>query len=132
MGGRQLDRVKSMHYEMFKHTGELPIVGVNTFRNPHGDQVQDKLELARSTDEEKQSQPKRLQDFHVRKANKSPPMLKRPQQAVIDNAKRVRGAHGRGARVLAGADHACAVRGERAVPAQHVRRCWCHDSSPRA
>jgi methylmalonyl-CoA mutase len=30
--------------EMLKHTGELPIIGVNTFRNPHGDAVQDKLE----------------------------------------------------------------------------------------
>ncbi|CDS48082.1 B12 binding domain / kinase domain / Methylmalonyl-CoA mutase [Polaromonas sp. CG9_12] len=46
---------------MLKHTGELPIIGVNTFRNPHGDAVHDKLELARSTDEEKQSQLKRLE-----------------------------------------------------------------------
>ncbi|OIP20639.1 MAG: methylmalonyl-CoA mutase, partial [Comamonadaceae bacterium CG2_30_60_41] len=45
---------ESMHYEMLKHTGELPIIGVNTFRNPHGDPVNDKLELARSTEEEKQ------------------------------------------------------------------------------
>ena len=30
---------ESMHYEMQKHTGEYPIVGVNTFRNPHGDAV---------------------------------------------------------------------------------------------
>ena len=30
---------ESMHYEMLKHTGEYPIVGVNTFRNPHGDPV---------------------------------------------------------------------------------------------
>jgi methylmalonyl-CoA mutase len=28
---------ESMHYEMLKHTGELPIIGVNTFRNPNGD-----------------------------------------------------------------------------------------------
>ena len=27
---------ESMHYEMLKHTGEYPIIGVNTFRNPHG------------------------------------------------------------------------------------------------
>ena len=32
---------ESMHYEMLKHTGEHPIVGVNTFRNPHGDPVPD-------------------------------------------------------------------------------------------
>ena len=74
-----------MHYEMLKHTGELPIIGVNTFRNPHGDAVQDKLELARSTDEEKQSQLKRLVDFHALHAAESPPMLKRLQQAVIEN-----------------------------------------------
>ena len=85
--GYQRGRIQdeSMHYEMLKHTGELPIVGVNTFRNPHGDTVQDKLELARSTEEEKQSQLKRLQDFHARNAQQAPAMLKRLQQAVIDN-----------------------------------------------
>jgi methylmalonyl-CoA mutase len=76
---------ESMHYEMLKHTGELPIIGVNTFRNPHGDAVHDKLELARSTDEEKQSQLKRLADFHALHASASPAMLKRLQQAVIEN-----------------------------------------------
>jgi methylmalonyl-CoA mutase len=76
---------ESMHYEMLKHTGELPIIGVNTFRNPHGDAVLDKLELARSTDEEKQSQLQRLQDFHTRHAAQAPAQLKRLQQAVIDN-----------------------------------------------
>jgi methylmalonyl-CoA mutase len=76
---------ESMHYEMLKHTGELPIIGVNTFRNPHGDQVMEKLELARSTDEEKQNQLKRLADFHTRHAGAAPAMLKKLQQAVIDN-----------------------------------------------
>ena len=85
--GYQRGRIQdeSMHYEMLKHTGELPIIGVNTFRNPHGDAVQDKLELARSTDEEKQSQLKRLADFHTLHATESPAMLKRLQQAVMDN-----------------------------------------------
>ncbi|MDP1888926.1 fused isobutyryl-CoA mutase/GTPase IcmF [Polaromonas sp.] len=85
--GYQRGRIQdeSMHYEMLKHTGELPIIGVNTFRNPHGDAVQDKLELARSTDEEKQSQLARLQDFHQRHAKEAPAMLKRLQQAVIAN-----------------------------------------------
>ncbi|NBX20023.1 MAG: methylmalonyl-CoA mutase [Betaproteobacteria bacterium] len=76
---------ESMHYEMLKHTGELPIIGVNTFRNPHGDAVLDKLELARSTDDEKQNQLKRLADFHALHAAESPAMLKKLQQAVIDN-----------------------------------------------
>jgi methylmalonyl-CoA mutase len=77
---------ESMHYEMLKHTGELPIIGVNTFRNPNGDQVQDKLELARSTDAEKASQLERLQAFHAQHAQASPAMLKRLQQAVIANS----------------------------------------------
>jgi methylmalonyl-CoA mutase len=76
---------ESMHYEMLKHTGELPIIGVNTFRNPKGDPIPEALELARSTDEEKQSQLKRLQDFHTRHANEAPAMLARLQQAVIEN-----------------------------------------------
>ncbi len=86
--GYQRGRIQdeSMHYEMLKHTGELPIIGVNTFRNPHGDAVLDKLELARSTEEEKRSQLTRLQDFHARNAGESPAMLKRLQQAVMDNA----------------------------------------------
>ncbi len=76
---------ESMHYEMLKHTGELPIIGVNTFRNPHGDQVMDKLELARSTDDEKQNQLKRLADFQAQHAQAAPAMLKALQQAVIEN-----------------------------------------------
>jgi len=75
-----------MHYEMLKHTGEYPIVGVNTFRNPHGDPVPEHIELARSTDDEKQGQLARLRDFHERHAQASGPMLERLQQAVIDNA----------------------------------------------
>ncbi|PZO12688.1 MAG: methylmalonyl-CoA mutase [Burkholderiales bacterium] len=76
---------ESMHYEMLKHTGELPIVGVNTFRNPHGDATPDTLELARSTDEEKQNQLKRLAEFHTLHAAESPAMLQRLQRAVIEN-----------------------------------------------
>jgi isobutyryl-CoA mutase len=76
---------ESMHYEMQKHTGEYPIIGVNTFRNPHGDPVPQHIELARSTDEEKQSQLTRLADFQARHASQAPALLARLQQAVIDN-----------------------------------------------
>jgi methylmalonyl-CoA mutase len=76
---------ESMHYEMLKHTGEYPIIGVNTFRNPHGDPVQDHIELARSTDDEKQSQLARLAAFHATHADAAPAMLARLQQAVIAN-----------------------------------------------
>jgi isobutyryl-CoA mutase len=77
---------ESMHYEMLKHTGEYPIVGVNTFRNPHGDEVMETLELARSTDDEKQSQLKRLAAFHDTHASEAPAMLERLKQAVIHNS----------------------------------------------
>ncbi|MGV3571697.1 MAG: fused isobutyryl-CoA mutase/GTPase IcmF [Ramlibacter sp.] len=85
--GYQRGRIQdeSMAYEMLKHTGELPIIGVNTFRNPHGDAVLDKLELARSTDEEKQGQLRRLHDFHQRNAAEAPAMLQRLQRAVIED-----------------------------------------------
>jgi len=76
---------ESMVYEHKKHDGSYPIIGVNTFRNPHGDPVPEHLELIRSTDEEKQGQLKRLRDFHERHKAESGPMLKRLQQAVIDN-----------------------------------------------
>src|SRR5438132_2980724 len=46
---------ESMYYEELKHDGTLPIIGVNTFRNPKGDMTPPSMELARSTDEEKQS-----------------------------------------------------------------------------
>jgi methylmalonyl-CoA mutase len=76
---------ESLHYEHLKHTGEYPIIGVNTFRNPHGDPVPEHIELARSTEEEKQSQLKRLQDFHHRHAHEAPAMLERLKRTVIDN-----------------------------------------------
>ena len=76
---------ESMHYEMLKHTGEYPIIGVNTFRSPHGDPVPETIELARSTEAEKQSQLQRLADFHTRHAAEAPAMLKKLQQAVIAN-----------------------------------------------
>jgi methylmalonyl-CoA mutase len=76
---------ESMLYEHKKHDGSLPIVGVNTFRNPKSANVTHKLELARSTEEEKQSQLKRLADFQSRHAAQAPAMLAALQQAVIDD-----------------------------------------------
>jgi isobutyryl-CoA mutase len=76
---------ESMHYEMLKHTGEYPIIGVNTFRNPKGDAATGPIELARSTEAEKQSQLTRLAEFQARHATESGPMLRRLLQAVIDN-----------------------------------------------
>jgi len=74
---------ESLHYEHRKHDGSYPIVGVNTFRNPHGDATPGKLELARSSEEEKQSQLKRLRDFQARHAGEAPAALARLREAVI-------------------------------------------------
>jgi methylmalonyl-CoA mutase len=76
---------ESLYYEHKKHDGSYPIIGVNTFRNPHGDSTPQKLELIRSTEEEKQSQLKRLRDFHARNSRSSAEMLDRLKKAVIEN-----------------------------------------------
>jgi methylmalonyl-CoA mutase len=75
---------ESLYYEHRKHDGSCPIIGVNTFRNPKGD-AQFEVELARSTEDEKQSQLKRLADFQGRHAAESGPMLARLKQTVIEN-----------------------------------------------
>ncbi|MBC3908373.1 fused isobutyryl-CoA mutase/GTPase IcmF [Undibacterium umbellatum] len=76
---------ESMHYEHLKHDGTLPIIGVNTFRNPKANDTPQKIELARSTEEEKQSQLQRLADFHGRHADVAPKALAALQQAAINN-----------------------------------------------
>jgi methylmalonyl-CoA mutase len=75
---------ESLYYEHKKHDGSFPIVGVNTFRNPKGD-AQIEIELARSTEEEKQSQLNRLHEFQSRNAADSGAMIERLKQTVIDN-----------------------------------------------
>ncbi|PWV60189.1 fused isobutyryl-CoA mutase/GTPase IcmF [Plasticicumulans acidivorans] len=77
---------ESLLYETRKHDGSLPIIGVNTFRNPHGEDVAQSIELARSTDEEKRSQLTRLREFQTRHAEAAPAVLARLRQAAIDNA----------------------------------------------
>jgi methylmalonyl-CoA mutase len=64
--GYQRGRIQdeSMLYEHKKHDGSLPIIGVNTFLNPEGSAIPQEIELARATEEEKQSQVARLASFH--------------------------------------------------------------------
>jgi methylmalonyl-CoA mutase len=76
---------ESLYYEHRKHDGSYPIVGVNTFRNPQGEGGAAHVELARSTEEEKQSQIKRLREFQSRHAAESGPLLAKLKQTVIDN-----------------------------------------------
>jgi methylmalonyl-CoA mutase len=66
---------ESIYYEILKHEGKYPIIGVNTFRDPDVDEAGELsegiscLELARATEEEKTSQLKRLADFQERHAD---------------------------------------------------------------
>ncbi len=76
---------ESLYYETMKHDGSFPIIGVNTFRNPNAKPDQVKIELARSTEEEKQSQLQRLREFQERHRRESGPMLTRLRQAAINN-----------------------------------------------
>jgi len=75
---------ESLYYEHKKHDGSYPIIGVNTFLNPKG-QAQQEIELARSTEEEKQGQLKRLADFQARNAAEAPKWLAKLRQTVIEN-----------------------------------------------
>jgi methylmalonyl-CoA mutase len=76
---------ESIYYETLKHTGKMPIIGVNTFRDPHadGEQLSEAVELARATEEEKQSQLKRLADFKKRHAKAAPAALDRLQKVAL-------------------------------------------------
>ncbi|MFK8083849.1 MAG: fused isobutyryl-CoA mutase/GTPase IcmF [Granulosicoccus sp.] len=73
---------ESMLYEHRKHDGSLPIIGVNTFRNPSGDEP-NQIELARSDDNEKNDQIRRLADFHQRHDHLSDAALNAVKHAAI-------------------------------------------------
>jgi methylmalonyl-CoA mutase len=73
---------ESLLYEQRKHDGSLPIVGVNTFLNPQPD-LERKVELARSTDEEKRNQIARLRAFQERNKEASAAALERLQAAAL-------------------------------------------------
>ncbi len=76
---------ESIYYETLKHTGRMPIIGVNTFRDPDIDQDQwvETVELARATEAEKESQLKRLADFHMRHEKEAPQALQHLQQVAL-------------------------------------------------
>ncbi|HMN03313.1 MAG TPA: methylmalonyl-CoA mutase family protein [Geobacter anodireducens] len=75
---------ESMLYESKKHSGELPIIGVNCFLNPRagegGQQVPS--ELARATKEEKEQQIRNLKKFHELNRDEAPAALKRLQEVA--------------------------------------------------
>jgi len=75
---------ESMHYEWLKHTGEYPIIGVNTFLGKDGSPTVLPGEVIRSTEEEKQLQIQNLENFQKAHADKSEQMLEKLQKAAIN------------------------------------------------
>ncbi|MSQ78617.1 MAG: methylmalonyl-CoA mutase [Flavobacteriaceae bacterium] len=76
---------ESLYYETLKHTGEYPIIGVNTFLSSKGSPTILPKEVIRSTDEEKQLQISNLKALQDRNIDVSTAALQRLQQAAIDN-----------------------------------------------
>ena len=76
---------ESLYYEGVKHSGDLPIVGVNTFLDSKGSPTVIPGEVIRSTPEEKDGQIKNLLAFRKRNAEKSPAMLQRLKTVAVSN-----------------------------------------------
>ena len=76
---------ESLHYETLKHTGEFPIIGVNTFMNKKGSPTIIPSEVIRATKEEKEYQIKMLEQLHKTNKNDATKKLSNIQQAAILN-----------------------------------------------
>ncbi len=76
---------ESLYYETLKHTGEFPIIGVNTFLSSKGSPTVIPAEVIRATEEEKQYQIDMLNNLHKRNSDKVEEQLNVIQEAAINN-----------------------------------------------
>ena len=76
---------ESLYYETLKHTGEYPIIGVNTFLNSKGSPTITPAEVIRATTEEKEYQIGMLQSLHSHKSDLAKESLHKLQEAAIQN-----------------------------------------------
>ena len=76
---------ESLYYETLKHTGEFPIIGVNTFLSSKGSPTIVPAEVIRATEEEKQDQIVTVQNLHKASAEKAQEVLRNLQVAAINN-----------------------------------------------
>lgn len=74
---------ESLFYEMKKHNGELPIIGVNTFVNPNPPEAEEEVQLTRATKEEKEQQIRNLRDFQKRHQEKTEAALERLKKTAL-------------------------------------------------
>jgi methylmalonyl-CoA mutase len=77
---------ESLYYEHKKMSGEMPIIGVNTFLGKDGSPIMQAHDVMRSTDDEKERQIKKLEAFHKRNEGTCPAALESLQQAALDGA----------------------------------------------
>ena len=77
---------ESLVYEQKKHSGELPVIGVNTFLSKNGKHEEEEapVELMRSSTDEKEHQIGNLTAFHSRHANSSAAALEHLQAELVD------------------------------------------------
>jgi methylmalonyl-CoA mutase len=75
---------ESLHYETLKHTGELPIIGVNTFLDPHPAEGVIEVELTRSDEHEKRAQIDGVRAFQARNAERSALALARLERVATE------------------------------------------------
>jgi methylmalonyl-CoA mutase len=79
---------ESLYYEELKHTGKLPIIGVNTYENPDSTGVDAPggcIPLTRATPEEKMGQLKNLEKFQANHAKEAAMALERLKNVALDN-----------------------------------------------
>lgn len=76
---------ESLYYEHQKHTGELPLIGVNTFLSKDGSPTILPKEVIRSTNDEKEAQISTLKNLQKAKESKSDEVLKRLQNVAVNN-----------------------------------------------
>lgn len=76
---------ESLYYETLKHTGEFPIIGVNTFLSSKGSPTIIPQEVIRATTEEKEYQITMLKNLHAFQGNKMHNLIENVQQAAVQN-----------------------------------------------
>ena len=76
---------ESLHYETLKHSGEYPIIGVNTFLSSKGSPTILPAEVIRATETEKENQIKTLESLHKREADEAAKQLNELQEVAINN-----------------------------------------------
>ena len=114
---------ESLEYESRKHSGELPIVGVNTFLGPEGSPTRVPAEVIRATTAEKDYAIASNVAFRARNRGRAEAALEELRRAALAGGNTFTALMEACKVCTLGADHVSAVRGRGAVPAEHVGRC---------